>query len=117
MTQRYCLACDLDSEAAAIAAYEDWHRPGRTPAPVIASIRAAGIDEMEIFRLGSRLVMIIDAADGFSFERKAAMDAANPAVVEWEARMLAFQRPLPQAQGDEKWLPMTPIFRLTDHAD
>ena len=106
MTHRFCLACDLDDEAAAIAAYEEWHQVGRTPAAVIASIRDAGIADMEIFRLGNRLVMVIDADDDFSFDRKAAMDADNPAVIDWEARMLAFQRPLPrrrEAKNGFRW--------------
>ncbi len=45
---RHSLLLDLVDEPAAIAEYERWHRPGNVPGPVPASIRAAGIDEMEI---------------------------------------------------------------------
>lgn len=115
MSQRFCLACDLDDDAAAIAEYERWHRVGQTPPAIIASIRSAGIRDMEIFRIGHRLVMVIDADDAFSFDRKAAMDAADPAVVDWEARMSVFQRPLAEAADGEKWLHMARIFSLSDH--
>ena len=115
MGQRFCLALDLVGEAEAIAAYEAWHRPGGVPAGVLASIRDAGIDEMEIFRIGNRLVMIIDATDDFDFDRKAAMDAANPAVIDWEERMLAYQRPVSAAPAGEKWARMASIFKLTAH--
>jgi len=114
MGQRFCLALDLVDDAAAIAAYEDWHRPGNVPADVVASIRNAGIEEMEIFRTGNRLVMIIDASDDFSFDRKAAMDAADSAVIDWEKRMLEYQRPRSNAEGAEKWELMRSIYRLTD---
>ncbi|WP_454886632.1 L-rhamnose mutarotase [Sphingomonas oryzagri] len=114
MGQRFCLTLDLVDDAAAIAACEDLHRPGNVPPGVVASIRNAGIGEMEIFRIGNRLVMIIDASDDFSFERKAAMDAADPAVIDWEERMLEYQCPRSDAPGAEKWERMPSIFRLTD---
>ena len=66
MTRRLCLALDLVDDAALIADYERWHRPGYTPAEVLASIRGAGIREMEIYRTGDRLFMLIDADDDFS---------------------------------------------------
>ena len=47
----------------------------------------AGIETMEIYRTGNRLVMIMETAAGFDPERKAAADAANPAVQAWEAMM------------------------------
>jgi len=116
MTQRFVLALDLVDDADLIAAYEDWHRPGHTPQPIIRSIREAGIDNMEIFRAGNRMVMIIDANDSFSLTAKAHADAANPEVQSWEARMKQFQRPIAAAGATGSWLPMDRVFRLTDHA-
>ncbi|MCM8729977.1 L-rhamnose mutarotase [Hephaestia sp. GCM10023244] len=115
MTQRYCLALDLVDDADLIAEYERWHRAGQTPPAIVRSIRAAGIENMELFRAGNRMVMVIDAADDFSFARKAAMDLADPAVVAWEEQMARFQQPVPAAGKGEKWTAMTRIFRLTDH--
>jgi L-rhamnose mutarotase len=116
MTHRICLALDLVDDAALIAEYERWHQVGHTPPEVIQSIRDAGIANMEIYRAGDRLFMIIDATEDFSAERKAAMDEANPAVVAWEKRMGQFQRPIPAAAGTgRKWQEMDRIFRLTEH--
>jgi L-rhamnose mutarotase len=67
---------------------------------------------MEIYRLGNRLFMIMDADDSFSFEQKAAMDASNPKVQEWEELMWKFQKPLPWAKPGEKWMLMDKIFQL-----
>ncbi len=107
---RYCLALDLKDDPALIAEYERQHEQSR---PEIAdSIRSAGINDMQIFRVSNRLFMIIETDDDFSFETKAAMDAANPAVQEWEAFVSTLQQPLPFAKPGEKWVPMKQIFAL-----
>jgi len=56
--------------------------------------------------------MIIDTDESFSFERKGAMDAANPKVQEWEPLMSKFQSSLPWAKEGEKWVLMDKIFQL-----
>jgi L-rhamnose mutarotase len=56
--------------------------------------------------------MVIEVAPGFSFEAKAAADAANPAVQAWEALMWTFQQALPDAPPGEKWQRMERIFTL-----
>jgi L-rhamnose mutarotase len=116
MSGRICLALDLVDDAGLIAEYEHWHRVGNTDPAVTQSIRDAGIDNMEIYRAGTRLFMIIDASDRYSSESKAEADAANPAVVAWVAKMKRFQQPIPAAGTDGTWHPMDRIFRLTDHS-
>lgn len=107
---RYCLALDLKDDPALIAEYERQHEK---ISPVIeASIRDAGVTDMQIFRVGTRLFMIMETDETFSFERKAAMDAANPAVQAWETFVDQFQQRLPFAQDGEKWVLMQPIFSL-----
>jgi L-rhamnose mutarotase len=116
MTRRICLALDLVDDADLIAEYERWHEVGNTFPAVTQSIRDAGIENMEIYRAGNRLFMVIDASDNYSAELKAEMDAANPAVVDWEKRMRRFQQPVPAAGPDGTWIEMARIFRLTDHS-
>jgi len=115
MTQRIVLALDLVNDAELIAEYERWHQVGSTFPEVTQSIRDAGIENMEIFRAGNRMFMIIDARDDFDAAEKARMDAANPAVVAWEKRMKQFQQPIPAAGPNGTWFPMERIFRLTEH--
>jgi len=115
MTRRICLALDLIDDAGLIAEYEHWHRVGNTDPAVTRSIGDAGIVNMEIYRAGTRMFMIIDADDTYSDAAKAAADAANPAVVAWGKKMLQFQQPIPAAGPDGTWLPMQRIFRLTEH--
>jgi L-rhamnose mutarotase len=56
--------------------------------------------------------MIIEANENFSFEKKAASDAANPKVQEWEELMWKFQQAMPGAKPGEKWVLMKKIFEL-----
>jgi L-rhamnose mutarotase len=51
---RHVLLCDLVDEAAAIAEYESLHAPGAARPEITASIRDAGVENMEIYRLGTR---------------------------------------------------------------
>jgi len=109
--KRYCLALDLVNEPELIAEYENWHRS--VWPEILESITGSGITQMEIYRTGNRLFMIMDTNDEFSFERKAAMDADNVKVQEWEQLMWKFQSALPWAKAGEKWILMDQIFSLT----
>lgn len=111
--KRYVLALDLDNDPARIAEYERYHR--EVWPEVLDSIRASGIRNMQIYRFADRLVMVIETADDFSFERKAALDAVNEKVQDWERLMWKFQRSLPGSARGEKWRLMDKIFELGPH--
>jgi len=111
--QRLIYALDLQDDPHAIAEYEAWHRADRIWPGVVASLRAAGIAELEIYRTGTRLMLIIEAPDDFSPEQKARADAANAEVQQWEKLMWLFQRPLPGSPPGQKWVPMQRIFALS----
>jgi L-rhamnose mutarotase len=108
--KRYCLALDLKNDPALIAEYEQWHQ--NVWPEIEQSIRDAGVIELEIYRIGSRMFMILEAKDSFTFERKASMDAANAKVQEWETLMWKFQQALPGSKPGEKWLLMDKIYQL-----
>lgn len=108
--KRYCLALDLADDPQLIAEYKRHHR--NVWPEITKSIRESGIEDLEIYLLCTRLFMIMQVNDGFSFERKSELDRGNPKVQEWEKLMWKFQRPLPQAKPGEKWLLMERIFKL-----
>jgi L-rhamnose mutarotase len=110
MTRRYCLALDLRDDPDLIAEYELYHES--VWPEITRSIRDAGIEDMEIYRVGNRLFMVMEVSEGFSFEAKAAADQADPRVQEWEALMWKYQQPLPMAKPGDKWLLMERIFKL-----
>ena len=110
--KKYCLAVDLVDDDALIAEYENWHKKENAWPEITKSIKDSGITNMEIYRTGNRLFMIMETTDDFSFDRKAAMDEANPKVQEWEQSMWKFQQALPWAKKGEKWILMDKIFQL-----
>lgn len=108
--QQFALALDLKDDPALITEYERYHE--KIPEAIEQSIREAGITRLDIYRIGTRMFMAIEANDDFSFEKKAISDAQNPAVQAWEELMWQFQQPLKEAKEGEKWLLMSPVFRL-----
>lgn len=109
--QRLYFALDLDDDPAAIAAYENWHRPARIWPEIVAQLRAAGIHELEIFRCGNRLVMVKEVPEDAAATPDAPPESKGR-TEEWEQLMWQFQRPLPFANAGEKWVPMQRIFSL-----
>ncbi len=107
---RYCLALDLKDDPLLIAAYDEYHQA--VWPEVIESIKSSGIQALEIYRVANRLFMIIEANSDFSFEQKAAMDAKNEIVQQWEQTMWEYQQALPVAKPGEKWIIMKKIFSL-----
>lgn len=114
IADRQVLLLDLKDEAEAIAAYDAWHAAGAVPAAVVASIRAAGIRDMQIYRAGNRLVMLLDPGADFDPQAKAARDADDPAVQAWETLMDGFQQAIPSAAPGVKWTPAARIFALDE---
>lgn len=110
--KKYCLALDLKDDESLIEEYERFHQAENIWPEITESIRGSGIRNMEIYRTGNRLFMIIEADDTFSFEQKALLDDQNPKVREWESLMSTFQQSLPWAKEGEKWVLMKKIFEL-----
>jgi L-rhamnose mutarotase len=110
MNRRYCLTLDLKDDPELIAEYRRHHQ--RIWPEITQSIRDSGIEDMEIYLLGTRMFMIMEVNEQFSFEGKAGADRANPKVQEWERLMWKFQKPLPEAKPGEKWMLMEQVFKL-----
>jgi L-rhamnose mutarotase len=110
MNLRFCLTLDLKDDPALIAEYRQYHE--KIWPEITESIKASGILDMEIYLLGTRMFMIMEVNESFSFEKKAKADQSNPRVKEWEQLMWKFQQALPQAKLGEKWSQMERIFKL-----
>ncbi len=104
---------DLAAEAATLEAYDDAHAIGRTPRAVIEALHRHGIAEMEIFRAGHRLVMILYLAEDFDPAGLAESERTDPELAAWQIRMAALQRG-PFGDG-EAWPEAHAVFRLSDH--
>lgn len=109
---RHCLTLDLKDDPTAIAEYKRYHE--KIWPEIRDSLFQVGVKEMEIYLLGTRMFMIMDVNDSFSPAAKAASDAANPKVQEWESLMHRFQQQLPQSGKDLWWVTMERVFNLAD---
>jgi len=105
------LALDLKDDPALIAEYEAHHR--RVWPEIAQQLREEGVREMQIFRLGTRLVMRMVTDDAhFDAARFAQRQAGDPRSQAWEALMDRYQAATPWSQPGAKWTPMQQIFDL-----
>lgn len=110
--KRYCFALDLKNDKNLIREYEDYHK--KVWPEIISSIKGSGIEEMQIYRFGNRLFMIMEVNENFSFEKKSVADNNNEKVQEWEKLMWKFQQPVEGSGVNEKWVRMEKIFELNE---
>jgi len=108
---RHVFLVHLRDDPAAIAAYREHHQ--HVWPEVIASLRRAGVQAMDIRLLGRTAVMIVEVADDTDVRRAfLAHRASSPRVAEWEQLMQSLQEPSPEAAAGEWWARMEPLFRL-----
>jgi len=112
MSNRRFFACDLKDDPALIEKYKAYHAAGNAWPEITKSITSSGITDMEIFLAGNRLFMIMTTTDDYDGAAKAAADASNPKVQEWEELMWKYQQALPWAKEGEKWVPMEKVYKL-----
>ncbi len=111
--RQFCLTLNLQDDDDLIREYEEYHKPGNVWPEVVDSIWEAGILDMQIYRSGLQLTMVMTVSNAFSFEDKALKDSLNPKVMEWERLMEKFQN---RAEGvDSKWQEVANIFELSKH--
>jgi len=110
--KRYARTLNLKDDPAIIARYVEYHRA--VWPEVEKGLRAIGIERMLIWRLGRRLFMLMETADGFEPERDFARYMESDARIrEWQALMETFQEPVPEARPGEWWADMELVYALT----
>ena len=108
---RYALALDLVDDEIQIAAYEKAHEA--IWPEVREHLLVQGVLHMEIYRLGTRLFMVMDVDPTvYSEEAMARASLENEAIVRWETQMWSYQAPTPWTPAGQKWVPMRRIFNL-----
>ena len=108
---RYCLALDLKNDPQLIEKYKWHHAPENFWPEINQNIHKAGVVDMEIYRFGNRMLMIMEVDATFSFERMDEINQ-NPKSVEWEDLMWGFQQAVPGAKPGKKWVLMERVFKL-----
>lgn len=109
---RYVFTVNLKNEPGSVETYSRHHR--EVWPEVQASLRHVGVDQMDIYLLGRRLVMVVEMRDGLDYRDAFKTHAAStPRVAEWERLMQSLQEPAAEARAGEWWAVMEPIFHLT----
>lgn len=106
--KRYCQTLTLVDDPEMIQKYVEAH--ANVWPEIIEGQRKVGILDMQIYRKGRALFMIMDTVDDFDFERDMAHLATLPRQSEWEAYVAQFQGCATNARSDEKWNLMERIF-------
>ena len=106
--KRYCQTLTLVDDEELIAKYVEAH--AHVWPEIIAGQREVGIVDMQIYRRGRSLFMIMDTADDFDFGRDMARLADLPRQAEWEAYVAQFQGCAADASSADKWQLMERIF-------
>ena len=106
--KRYCQTLTLVDEPGLIEKYVEVH--AHVWPEVIAGQHEVGILQMQIYRLGRSLFMIMDTVDEFDFDRDMARLATLPRQAEWEAYVAQYQGCPSTASSADKWQLMEKIF-------
>lgn len=111
-TKRFVQTMELKDDCELIRKYREAHDKEHFWDEIGEGIKAVGILEMEIYILGNRLVMIVDAPVDFDWESAMARLATLPRQAEWEKHVANFQNCSAEATSDEKWQMMERMFHL-----
>ena len=112
--KRYVQTMELRDDPELIALYRKAHSREEVWREILDGIRQVGILEMEIYILGTRLVMIVETPLDFRWDEAMARLATLPRQQEWEAHVARFQQCAEGATSAEKWQMMERMFRLYD---
>lgn len=110
--KRWVQTMDLRDNPQLIAEYRRRHSCGEVWPEVLQGIRDCGLLEMEIYILGTRLVMICEAPLDVDWDEAMRRMASGPRQAEWEAFMAVFQQCEPGQTSDEKWQMMERMFHV-----
>ena len=113
-TKRFVQTMDLKNDSELIRKYREAHDKAHFWDEIKQGIQAVGILEMEIYILGNRLVMIVDAPVDFDWDAAMTRLATLPRQAEWEKHVAEFQDCATEATSDEKWQMMERMFYLYD---
>jgi len=109
--KEFALTILLKDDPKLIEEYKEYHR--KVWPEVEACIKSIGISKMNIYLLGRRMFMVMEAPDDFDPATGfAQLDGMSPRYEEWQRRMDGYQKPVPEAAEDEHWALMELIYEL-----
>ena len=109
--KHFGLTINLKDNPELIEEYKKYHRDAWKE--TLAGLKAVGITKMNIYLLGRQLFMSMETVDTFDITRDFPRYLEeHPMCREWDELMRTFQEPVEEAQSDEWWAQMEPVFEL-----
>ncbi len=112
--KNYCMILDLKDNPETIRQYEYCHQKDKVWPEIVKGIKEVGIVEMDIYRAGNRLVMLLTTVNEFDLERDFELMGQLPKQKEWAELMASFQQKLPFSESNDSWVLTRKIFDLND---
>jgi L-rhamnose mutarotase len=110
--KRICMSLDLRDDPEKIKQYKYVHTKEGIWPEIPRGIKEVGITDMEIYLIGTRMFMILEAPADWDFDTQMAKLGKLEKQPEWEEFVWQFQAPLPWAKPGEKWMIMEKVFDL-----
>ena len=115
--KRYCKALTLKDDPALMVEYKAVHRPEAAWPEVIRGMKEIGILDMEIYRYGHVVFMIMDTVPDFDHDRAMRTLATKPRQPEWEAYVAKFQETDASASANDKWQLLERVYELEQRVE
>lgn len=109
------MALDLKDDQNLISAYEQYHKPDGIWAEIPVGIKDSGVIDMQIYRIGNRLFMLVDYDENTNLKDIFDKMSTMPRQTKWAKLMAGFQKKLAETQSGEQWALMKPVFLLNEH--
>ncbi len=110
--RRWVQTMQLRDDPALIAEYRRRHSEGEIWDEILDGIRDCGLYDMEIYILGTTLVMICEGPAYLGWDEAMEKMASGPRQAEWEDFMSLFQKCDAGKRSDEKWQMMERMFHV-----
>jgi L-rhamnose mutarotase len=108
--KEFALTINLQDDPDKIEQYKAYHR--NVWPEVLQALKAVGITKMDIYLLGRRMFMLMEAVDEFDPARDFKRLEETPRYREWQELMNTFQERVPEAKPGEHWAAMEKVFAL-----
>lgn len=112
--KRYCKALTLKDDPTLMDEYRRAHRPENAWPEITQGMKEVGILDMEIYRYGNVLFMVMDTVANFDHDRAMRELATKPRQAEWETYVSRFQETDAQASAGDKWQLLERVYELEE---
>ncbi|MBI9057565.1 MAG: L-rhamnose mutarotase [Labilibaculum sp.] len=104
--KRFTLTLEIVNNQQLAQEYKEVHDIGMAWTEITQNIKTVGIHEMEIYMLGYRAFLIMDAKPNFTWEKDGEIWSTLPREKEWQSHVAKFQKTNPDSKAAEKWAEM-----------